>query len=147
MGPRSACYCLTLYLGGKGPGDFRYTGTHFVAQAGLEPAISYLSLPSVGVTGTPHHTTPTLTETSFEKTTLATDPHSYPTGILERDWAARLASFPSWVFSQVPAMGYLRRATPARRRDDGKLGWVEAAKQMFHSAWIMGSFGPGEHGG
>lgn len=59
-------------------------GTHFIAQAGLEPAIFYLNVLRVGVTGTHHHTTSTLAETSFEKTSLVTNCHSYPTGILER---------------------------------------------------------------
>lgn len=30
-------------------------GTHFVNQTGLEPAIFFLSLPRVGVTGTTSH--------------------------------------------------------------------------------------------
>lgn len=83
-----------LVFGEKGL-VFLDIGTRLVAQAGLEATIFYLSLPSVGLTGMNHHTTPTLAKTSFEKTTLTTDPRSYPTGILERDKAARLALLPS----------------------------------------------------
>lgn len=80
MGLRRACYFFDLVFGRKSL-VFLDIQTHFVAQAGLEPAIFHLSLAS----GTHHHATPTLAETSFRKTTLATDPHIYPTSLLERE--------------------------------------------------------------
>lgn len=81
MGLRRACYFFFDLVFGRKSLVFLDIQTHFVAQAGLEPAIFYLNLAS----GTHRQATPTLAETSFEKTTPAADPHIYPTSLLERE--------------------------------------------------------------